>query len=60
MKRAFWFAAAFAGIPMVLAAQQSDVIIKLEGGARPAIAAPDLRGGGAGPAAHERIQRNPL
>src|SRR5580658_2664678 len=46
MKRAFWFAAACAGIPMVLAAQQSDVIIKLEGGARPAIAVPDLRGGG--------------
>ena len=47
MKRAFRFAAAFAGAPLVLAAQQSDVIIKLEGGARPAIAVPDLRGSGA-------------
>src|ERR1017187_9561060 len=47
MKRAFWLAAASAGIPLLLAAQQSDVIIKLEGGARPAIAAPDLRGSGA-------------
>jgi TolB protein len=46
MKRAFRFAAAFAGILLVLAAQQSDVIIKLEGGARPAIAVPDLRGSG--------------
>jgi TolB protein len=40
-------AAAFAGILLVLAAQQSDVVIKLEGGARPAIAVPDLRGSGA-------------
>src|ERR1039458_9329615 len=32
MKRAFWLAAASAGIPLLLAAQQSDVIIKLEGG----------------------------
>lgn len=47
MKKAVWFTAAFAGILLVLAAQQSDVIIKLEGGARPAIAVPDLRGSGA-------------
>ena len=47
MKRVFWLAVAFAGILMVLAAQQSDVIIKLEGGARPTIAVPDLRGSGA-------------
>jgi TolB protein len=47
MKRAFWFTAAFTGVLLVLAAQQSDVIIKLTGEARPAIAVPDLRGGGA-------------
>jgi len=47
MKRSLWFAAAFTGVLVVLAAQQSDVIIKLEGGARPAIAVPDLRGSGA-------------
>jgi TolB protein len=47
MKRAFWFAAAFAAILLALAAQQSDVVIKLEGEARPAIAVPDFRGGGA-------------
>ena len=47
MKRAFWFAAAFAGIILALAAQQSDVIIKLTQGDRPAIALPDLRGSGA-------------
>ena len=47
MKRVFWLAAAFTGILLVLAAQQSDVIIKLEGGSRPAIAVPDLRGSGA-------------
>lgn len=46
MKRAFWFAAAFTTILLVLAAQQSDVVIRLEGGARPAIAVPDLRGSG--------------
>jgi len=45
MKRALWLTAAFAMILMVLAAQ-SDVIIKLEGGSRPAIAVPDLRGSG--------------
>jgi TolB protein len=47
MKRYFWFAAAFAGMLVVLGAQQSDVRIELKGGARPAIAVPDLRGGGA-------------
>jgi|HubBroStandDraft_1064217.scaffolds.fasta_scaffold00379_20 TolB protein len=47
MKRAFWFAAVFAGILLVLGAQQSDVIIRLPSGARPAIAVPDLRGSGA-------------
>jgi len=47
MRKAFWFAAGFTGILLVLAAQQSDVIIKLEGGARPAIAVPDMRGSGA-------------
>jgi TolB protein len=47
MKRVFWFAAAFTGILLVLAAQQSDVVIKLEGGNRPAFAVPDLRGSGA-------------
>jgi TolB protein len=47
MKRVFWLAAAFTGMLLVLAAQQSDVIIKLEGGSRPAIAVPDLRGSGA-------------
>lgn len=47
MKRAFWFAAAFAGMLLVLAAQQSDVIIKLTQGERPAMAVPDLRGSGA-------------
>jgi len=47
MKKTVWFVALFAGILLVLAAQQSDVIIKIEGGSRPAIAVPDLRGSGA-------------
>jgi TolB protein len=47
MKRALWMAAGLAGILFVLAAQQSDVVIKLEGGARPGLAVPDLRGSGA-------------
>jgi TolB protein len=47
MKRALWFAALFAGLLLGLAAQQSDVIIKLTQGERPAIAVPDLRGSGA-------------
>jgi TolB protein len=47
MKRAFWFAAAFGGMLLVLVAQQSDVIIKLTQGDRPAIAVPELRGSGA-------------
>src|SRR5580692_6088068 len=48
MKRVVWFAAAFVGLLLALAAQQSDVQIKLSGnGERPAIAVPDLRGSGA-------------
>ncbi|HTQ53226.1 MAG TPA: hypothetical protein VMI94_02135 [Bryobacteraceae bacterium] len=47
MKRVLRFAAAFAAMLPVLAAQDSDVIIKLQGGARPGIAVPDLRGSGA-------------
>jgi len=47
MRRACWFIAAFAGMLLVLAAQQSDVVIKLQEGSRPAIAIPDLRGSGA-------------
>jgi len=47
MKKFFWLTAGLTGVLLVLAAQQSDVIIKLEGGARPAIALPDLRGTGA-------------
>ena len=46
MKKAFWYAAPFTVLVLVLAAQQSDVIIKLEREARPAIAVPDLRGSG--------------
>ena len=46
MKRVFWFGALFAAMLLVLAAQQSDVIIKLPSNARPAIAVPDLRGSG--------------
>lgn len=47
MKRVLWFTVAFTAMLPELAAQQSDVIIKLEGGARPVIAVPDLRGSGA-------------
>ena len=47
MKRVAWFAAAFAGLLLALTAQQSDVIIPITKGERPAIAVPDLRGGGA-------------
>ncbi|MFN7993923.1 MAG: hypothetical protein U0Q18_09995 [Bryobacteraceae bacterium] len=47
MKKILWLGAALIGVILVLAAQQSDVIIKLEGGTRPAIAVPDLRGSGA-------------
>src|ERR1700677_774799 len=48
MKRVIWFAAAFAGVLLALAAQQSDVQIKIiSSGERPAIAVPDLRGSGA-------------
>jgi TolB protein len=47
MKRVFWFAAAFAGMLLLLTAQQSDVVIPIVTGARPTIAVPDLRGSGA-------------
>ncbi len=47
MRRTFWLIAAFAGMLLALAAQQSDVIIKLTQGERPAIAVPDFRGSGA-------------
>jgi TolB protein len=47
MKRALWFAAAFAALLVVLAAQQSDVVIPLLDTGRPRIAVPDLRGSGA-------------
>jgi TolB protein len=47
MKRTIWLVAAFAGMLLALAAQQSDVIIKLTQGERPAIAVPDFRGSGA-------------
>src|SRR5579871_2709992 len=46
MKKAFACAAICAGAIFVLMAQQSDVVIKLESGARPKIAMPDLRGSG--------------
>src|SRR5580658_11017607 len=47
MKRALWLTAALAGLPLVLAAQQSDIYGKIFSGDRPAIAVPDLRGSGA-------------
>jgi len=47
MKKFFSFTTLFCAILLVLAAQQSDVVIKLMSGARPAIAVPDLRGSGA-------------
>jgi TolB protein len=47
MKRVFWLLAAFAGILLVLAAQQSDVKIVISQGDRPVMAIPDLRGSGA-------------
>ena len=47
MKKVGLFVLGFAGILLVLGAQQADVIIKLEQGQRPAIAIPDLRGAGA-------------
>ncbi len=47
MKRVFWFLLGFTGVLLVLAAQQSDVIIKLTTGEKPGIAVPDLRGSGA-------------
>src|ERR1019366_3091919 len=47
MKRAFWLTAALAGLLLALAAQQSDIVIPLVQGDRPAIAIPDLHGSGA-------------
>jgi TolB protein len=47
MKRAIWFTAGFAALLVTVAAQQSDVVIPIVSGARPAIAVPDLRGSGA-------------
>jgi TolB protein len=47
MKRTCWLTAVFAGMILAVAAQQSDVIIKLTQGERPAIAVPDFRGAGA-------------
>lgn len=47
MKRATWIIAGLACLLLVLAAQQSDVTIKITGGNRPTIAVPDLRGSGA-------------
>jgi len=59
MKRVFWFAAAFTGILLVLAAQQSDVVISWR-----AATAPPLRCRSArqrrGPAVDERLQRDAL
>jgi TolB protein len=47
MKRAFWFIAAFAGLLLVLVAQQPDIREKITGGSFTKIAVPDLRGSGA-------------
>ena len=47
MKKVVWFTVAFAALLLALAAQQSDVIIPITKGDRPAIAVPDLRGSGA-------------
>jgi TolB protein len=47
MRRAFWLTAAFSAMPLAIAAQQSDIRVMIQGGARPAIAVPDLRGSGA-------------
>jgi TolB protein len=45
MKRALWLTAALA-LPLVLAAQQSDIYGRVVNGDRPVIAIPDLRGSG--------------
>jgi TolB protein len=47
MKRALWFTAGLVGLPLALAAQQSDIYGRVVNGDRPAIAIPDLRGSGA-------------
>lgn len=46
MKKAVWFSGIFGAFLLVLGAQQSDVIIKLTQGERPAIAIPDFKGSG--------------
>lgn len=46
MKKAVWFAGVFSAFLPILGAQQSDVVIKLTQGERPAIAIPDFRGSG--------------
>src|SRR5712691_1276626 len=46
MKKTVWFPLAFAAIILIVPAQQSDVIIKLTQGERPAVAVPDFRGSG--------------
>ena len=47
MKKTAYFVLGFAGILLVLGAQQADVVIKIQQGERPKIAVPDLRGAGA-------------
>src|SRR5579862_3763692 len=47
MKKALWLAAAAEPWILTLAAQQSDMRIKIVDTGRPAIAVPDLRGSGA-------------
>jgi len=47
MKRVFWFTAAFAGLLLLLVAQQPDIKGVISGGTATRIAVPDLRGGGA-------------
>jgi TolB protein len=47
MKKAVWLSLAGLGTLLVLAAQQSDIIIKLTKGERPGLAVPDFRGAGA-------------
>jgi TolB protein len=47
MKRVFWITAAFAGLLLVVAAQQPDIRARISGGTTTQIAVPDLRGSGA-------------
>src|SRR5579885_2964330 len=46
MRRALWLVLGLSAALLVLAAQQSDVIIKLTQGEKPGIAVPDFRGSG--------------